>query len=126
MKRLWLGIFILAALAALGIWATVGISHICQPLSDSLNQAADRVQEGQWELALALSQDARQQWEQWQKLTASVTNHQPMEEVDALFGALEVYARQRDALRFADCCARLSAVTSAIAEAQAIYWWNIL
>lgn len=126
MKRFWLGAGILAALLALGAWATVGMGRICHPVSYRLSSAADRVQAGQWEQAVALSQQAQGQWERWHNVTASVTDHEPMEEVNSLFAALDIYARQADTLRFADCCARLSALTEAIGEAQAVYWWSIL
>lgn len=126
MKRLWLGVGILAALLALGIVSTVGMGRVCGPVSQNLASAADCVQEGQWEQAVALSQQARGQWERWRDITASLTDHEPMEEVDSLFAALEIYAGEGDSLRFADCCARLSALTDAIGEAQAIYWWSIL
>lgn len=126
MKRLWLGIAILAVLLFVGIATTVGMNKICDPLTESLDNAASAVQAGQWEQALGLSESARTRWERWRSISAAITNHEPMEEVDALFGALEIFARQRDVIRFADCCARLSALTAAISESQAIYWWNVL
>jgi len=126
MKRFWFGAALLAVLLGLGIAATLGMAWICDPISHRLDEAADAVQDGQWEQALTMADSARVHWEQWRSISAAVTNHEPMEEVDALFEALEIFARQRDTVRFADCCARLSALTAAISESQAIYWWNIL
>ena len=126
MKRLWLGIAILAVLLLGGIAATAGMNWICDPLTESLDEAAEAVQAGQWEQALGLSETARTRWERWRSISAAITNHEPMEEVDALFRALDIFARQRDVVRFADCCARLTALTAAISESQAIYWWNVL
>lgn len=126
MKRLWLGIGILAVLLVVGITATVSMENICQPLTEALNEAAEAVQTGQWEQALELSETAHARWQHWRGISAAITNHEPMEEVDALFDTLKIYARQRDVVRFADCCAQLAALTDAISESQAIYWWNVL
>ena len=126
MKRLWLGILLLLVLLASGILATWGMGRICAPLSESLDQAANAAQEGEWELALKFSDHARRRWEKWRNISAAVTNHEPMEEIDTLFGSMDIFARQRDVVRFADCCARLAALTDAIGESQAIYWWNVL
>ena len=87
MNRLWLGLCILAILLALGSVTTYGMGQICTPISDKLSSAAELVQNGQWQQACDLSHQAQKQWEQWHDLTASVTDHEPMEEVDALFAA---------------------------------------
>ena len=126
MKRLWLGIGILTILLSLGLASTIGMAQVCTPISQTLSSAADLVQEGQWAQAAALSKQAKSRWERWRNLTASLTDHEPMEEVDSLFAALDIYAREGDALRFADCCARLSALTDAVGDAQSVYWWSIL
>ena len=126
MKRLWLGIGILAVLLALGCLTAFGVSRLCTPAAEALEQASDAVQTGQWEDALDLAARARRRWERYRELNAAVTNHEPMEEVDALFASLEVYGRRRDILGFADCCARLSSLIRAIAESQSAHWWNVL
>ena len=126
MKRFWLGLSILSALLGLAITSAVGMRRICAPLTAQLEDAAKAVQAEQWEQALALSDSARMRWEHFRRVSASVTNHEPMEEVDALFDTLEILSHQKDPVRFAESCARLATLTDAISEAQAIYWWHIL
>lgn len=126
MKRVWLGIGILILFLALGLITTQGIHAIFHPLSDTLRKASNAVQEGQWEQAEAMTQAARQRWEKYRNITAALTNHEPMEEADALFDALAVYARQQDLVHFAECCAQLASLTEAIGESQSICWWNVL
>lgn len=126
MKRLWLGIILLSVLLAAGVIATVGMARIYDPLSESLDRAATAAQEGNWEQALQFSDQAQHRWKKWHNVSAAVTDHEPMEEVDMLFRSLDIFARQQDVIRFADCCARLAALTEAIGESQAIYWWNVL
>lgn len=126
MKRFWLGVGILVLFLAIGLLTTQGFQALFQPLSDTLHQASDAVQEGKWEQAEALAQKARQQWDKYRNITAALTNHEPMEETEAMFNVLDVYVRQRDKTRFAQCCAQLAALTEAIGESQSICWWNLL
>ena len=126
MKRLWLGVAMLAVLFSLGLASTAGVGRVCKPISQNLSSAADHVQEGEWEQAVALSQQAKSRWERWHHIVAALTDHEPMDEVDSLFATLDIYARENDKIRFADCCARLSALIEAVGEAQAVYWWSIL
>ncbi len=126
MKRLWLGIGVLLVLLGLGLGAIGAINGICGPISGDLKAAARAAQGENWEEALTLSQRARDRWERWAHVSASLTNHEPMEQIEALFQALEIYGRQRDSLGFSDCSARLASLTEAIAEAQGVYWWSIL
>ena len=126
MNRMWLGLCILVFLFTLGCGITYGMNQICAPISNELDAAAALVQNGQWKQARTLSHQAQKRWEHWHDLTASVTDHEPMEEVDSLFAALEIFEKQKDALRFAESCARLSALTNAVGESQAVYWWSIL
>lgn len=126
MKRFWLGVILLCVLLAAGVIATVGMARIYDPLSENLDRAATAAQEGNWEQALQFSGQARQRWEKWHDMSAAVTDHEPMEEVDMLFCSLDIFARQRDVIHFTDCCAQLASLTDAIGGSQAIYWWNVL
>ena len=126
MKRFWLGLAILVGLMALGIAVTVMVDRFCAPISRELDRACLAVQQGKWDQAEQLSGWAKKRWEKHRALHAAVTNHEPMEQIDALFDQLEIYKQARDSLRFAECCARLVSLTDAVAEFQAIYWWNLL
>lgn len=126
MKRFWLGVIILSGLLVLGFTAMVAVDRFCQPISRNLTEAACAVELGNWDLAHQLATQANERWEQHRALHAAVTNHEPMEEIDALFEQLEIYRQAEDGLRFAECCARLASMTDAVSESQAIYWWNLL
>ena len=126
MKRFWLGVIILAGLLALGVGVTVAVDRFCRPISRELAEAAQAAEQGNWDRAKRLAARANERWDQHRALHAAVTNHEPMEEIDALFEQLEIYRRAADGLRFAECCARLASMTDAVGESQAIRWWNLL
>lgn len=125
MKHLWIGLALLALLLGAGILTTAGVDWICQPLCRDLTQAAELAQTGEWAEAISLAERSHSRWTKYRNLCAAVTNHEPMEEVDMLFDSLAIFAEAGDTLRFADCCARLSALTDAVADTQALVWWNV-
>ena len=122
MKRFWIGVAVMAALLAVGLSVTAAIDTLCTPISHLLQQAA---QTTNWSQATALATEAQHNWQHRRKFCAAVTDHEPMEEIDALFRSLEVYIRRQDRTHFQDACAQLAAMTDAIGDAQTVYWWHI-
>ena len=126
MKRSWIGIGLLAALLALGIW-TAGVmeaSHL--PGEEKLQRAAWLALDGQWPQAEALTKQARKKWEGAWKFSAALSDHEPMDQIDGLFAELEVYAQTRDAVAYSGTCAHLAELLEAIGSAHSLYWWNLL
>lgn len=126
MKRLWVGVLILLLLLGAGIGITVFADHVHTGISDTLGQAADAALAGDWNTATELSAAARNRWTTYRNITASIADHEPMEEIDSLFSQLEVYETTRQALSFSACCEALCVFTKAIGESQSVSWWSLL
>lgn len=126
MKRLLLGIGLLALLPVLGLWASNHLSDIHGKLSDTLAQAAELALTGAPEEGAALAEQAQQQWEGYWHKVASMADHAPMDEIDGLFAQLKAYAKAGLREDFAAICAQLSKHINAIGEAHSLSWWNLL
>lgn len=126
MKRLWIGVLILLLLLGTGIGITVFADHVHSGISKTLSQAADAALTGDWDTAMVLSAAAKNRWDTYRNITASIADHEPMEEIDSLFSQLEVYEKTRQALSFSACCEALSVFTKAIGESQSVSWWSLL
>ena len=126
MKRCWIGIGLLVLFLAAGLWVMAEMDTAHRRISRDLEQAVKQTLSGETEQGVLLAQQAKQHWEDARRGTACVADHEPMEEIDSLFARLEVYAREGQALEFAACCARLSALVQAMGEAHSLQWWNIL
>ena len=126
MKRLWIGIIILLLLLAAGIWISATTIEIHKGISHSLEQAAAAAMREDWARAQSFSSDAKQTWQYHRRSTASVTDHEPMEQIDSLFSQMDIYLVAKDPVAFSACCASLSVLTQAIGEAQTINWWSLL
>lgn len=126
MKRMYIGLGLLAVMLAVGIWVTVMFDRIHAPLSATLDQAQAAALAGDWEQAGILTGQAHAQWRRARELIAAVADHAPLEEMDALFARLEVLQQMHQADEFASDCAELSSLASAMADSQRILWWNLL
>lgn len=116
-------LLVLLAAGALSAWAMVNWHS---PLETQMNLAAQYALASDWEQANRLVQEAQAQWQHRWHPSAVFADHGPMEEVDALFAQLEVYAETRESLSFAALCKELSRELGAMGEAHVPSWWNLL
>ena len=126
MKRGWLGIGILTVFLALGLIISSLAAKAHTPTGYMLDQAAKKTLSGDFEGGIALGAEAKQRWQRQWNGTASIADHSPMDEVDALFAEMEIYARTGEQPHFAACCKELAERVRAIADAHKFSWWNVL
>lgn len=123
MKRIWIGIGLLMGLLVLGFVASNQMVRVHLGIAKQLEQAA---QEPQWEQAVSLSREAKEAWHRHRSFTASLSEHDNIDQIDSLFAQLEVYQTQADPLSHASACAYLSEAISALLDAHRLTWWNLL
>lgn len=126
MTRGWFGMAILIVFLALG-FVTAGVmdnAHI--PTEKLLAQAAEKTLDGDFEEGVTLGLEAKSRWDRHWNGTATVADHSPMDDVDALFAEMEVYAQAEEKPHFAACCQELSQRIQAMAGAHRFSWWNVL
>lgn len=126
MARGWLGLAILIVFFALGL-VTAGVmdnAHI--PTEKLLSQAAEKTLAGDFEEAVSLGFEAKSRWERHWNGTATVADHSPMDDVDALFAEMEIYAKTKEQPHFAAVCKELSQRIQAVTGAHRFKWQNIL
>lgn len=126
MKRMWLGIGLLVLFLVIGLWGSYAMTRQHEPLADQLQRAADLAVAGDLPAALQLAEAAQKSWDSHWHATATLADHNPMDEIDAHFARLPVYAEMSHQADFAACCTQLAALISATAEAHTFSWWNIL
>ena len=126
MKRLWIGVVLLALFLVLGILLTFSFCRIHAPLAQTLEDASRHALSGDWERACASARDAKERWEKYRNFTAAVADHAPLEEMDALFSQLDIYMSLSWKGEFATLCSQLSQMAAAMEESQALTWWTLL
>lgn len=126
MKRSWIGLGLLLVLLAVGIVTTWAMDKIHGPIEGQLQQAAAFALGGNWEQADAVARQALSDWDKWEHFRACLSDHTPVEEIDAGLEELKIYAAARENAAFAAACAELGRKIAAVGEAHTLVWWNIL
>ena len=126
MARGWLGAGLLAVFLILGICLSVAADKICLPTEELLEQAAEKTLSGDFVGGIALGKEAHSQWQGKWNAIASMADHEPMDEVDALFAEMEIYARAGEQPHFAACCKQLARRIHSFADVHRFIWWNVL
>jgi len=126
MKRMWIGVGLLVVFCVAGIVTAVGMRNIHDPISQALLRASDAALQENWEQAALHFHAAKGKWEHSRRLTATVADQMPMDEIDSLFAELAIYLQTQESPHFSATCFQLAALTRAMGEAHGINWWNLL
>ena len=126
MKRLWIGLSVLAALLAFAIFLNIGMDRLHTALSQELDRAGQLALEEQWEETEETTRKAYRQWLHYRHMLAAVVDHEPLEEMEHLFSQLWVYRDGQWAKEYAATCVRLARQAEAIGDSHILTWWNLL
>ncbi len=126
MKRLWIGLIILALLLAGCLAISTAMTNIHSPMAADWDLAAQKALLGDWPTALSLMQRANGRWHKYHNFIAAFADHTPMDEIDTLLEELGVYALSRENPHFSATCTHLSFMAEAMSENHLLRWWNLL
>ena len=126
MKRMWFGAALLVAVLVISQFVATQMEKIHSPEADNLKRAAEYALQGDWNRARNLADKATVSWEQMRRITASVSNHEPMDSIDALFAELELCGKVQDPLSFSRTCVHLAELLQALGQEHSLKWWNLL
>ena len=126
MGKGWLGAGLLVVFLIFGICLSAAADKACLPTEDLLKQAAEKTLSGDFVGGIALGKEAQSRWESQWNAIAAIADHEPMDEVDALFAEMEVYATTGEQPHFAACCEALARRIHSFADVHRFSWWNVL
>ena len=126
MVRGWIGLGILLIFLALGIYAATAMAEAHLSTGELLEQAAEKAVNGDFNMGVDLGMEAKKLWEKAWNATATLADHSPMDDVDALFAEMEIYAKTEEKPHFAACCKELAQRIRAVADAHRFHWRNLL
>jgi len=125
MKRCWIGLGLLLIVLAAGIGAGVLMDQIHAPVAWKLEQAADYAMVGLWQEAADCAAEAQADWDKWSRTRESLADHTPVEDAEAIFVQLPVFAAEED-IHFAALCRELARKVLAVGETHGFSWSNLL
>ena len=125
-KRFFGGVGILAVFLILGFLTAGWVGRSNKTVEQALSQAITAVDAGDFSLGTELARLAKETWQAAWKGMATVTDHNPMDEIDGLFAQLDYYARTGAKMEFGACCARIGELVQAISDEHRLTWWNLM
>ena len=125
-QRFWLGVGLLVVLLAASLFATWGMEAIHKPAEQGMAAAAEAALAGDFPGAVAAANRVYDRWQTYRNCTAAFADHAPMDDVEALFAEMQVYAQAEEVPHFAACCNQLRTLLKAMSDAHTPTWWNFL
>ena len=126
MKRIWIGIVLLAVLLAAGFWLSGFMKEAHLPAAQDLQRAGELALEEQWGPAQAFAKRGQDLWKKKWPVTAAIADHEPMDEIDALFAQLKTYGKTRDPEPYSAVCDHLGSLLEALSQGHRCKWWNLM
>lgn len=125
MNRFRFGAALLVLLLAASLWAQWGTRALHAPIARAITQSAEACSHEDWQTAEAARLRAYEAWLEARNLTAALNDQQYVEEADALFAQLPVYARNQDQTEYITTCRTLALRILSLSEAHRWNWWNV-
>ena len=126
MKKLWLGLGLLAALLALGL-GSLGLLTVQSKRAEAgLAQAAEAAEAGDMARALDCAEQVRRYWQSAVPAVDAVTSHEETDEIRRCLAELLAEGRSGRREEFLTLCARLRTLTAHLAEMERPRWYNVL
>lgn len=126
MKRMWFGIGLLALMLICSLCATDFMEQAHSAGAEDLNRAAELALQEEWDKAEVYALRARKNWNEKRLVTAMFADHEPMNEIDALFAQLDAYASARDSASFGSTCRNLAVQLNTLKDAHRLSFGNLL
>lgn len=125
MKRIWFGAALLVVLLLLGLGSGAWMKQTHQPISKDLIRASELALEGNWKGAENFTGAARREWDKQQLLTAALSDHEPMDQIDGMFAQLEIFAGTGDAAAYSSTCRYLASRLDALGRSHSFNFQNL-
>ncbi len=126
MKRLWIGVALMALLLSGGIWEFRWLETTYKPAAAAMEQAENMAQDRDLDGAAALTRSVQRTWNAKKHIAAAFVPHDIIDEIECLFAQLELYQIGGDTTAYAVGCTQLSMLLAALGEVHIPTWWNFL
>ena len=124
--KFYLGLGLLTVALAGCLWIGKGVSNVASPVSRQVTDAQNRGESGDLSAGVAALKQAKKLWESHGKGLAAVSNHDPMDKIDALIDETLSYGASGLKEKFLAGCTQLKLLLKSLAEDHRLTWWNLL
>ena len=118
MKRLWAAMAILVVVTGLCWWGVHTTIELSNELSTTLQEARNAAEQGDFERAADLSNQAEENWRKFHKTLSTFIQHTRLEAIDLSLASLSPLIEHGAVDEFSSECARAAAQIASLQEAE--------
>ena len=126
MNRLWAAVAILVVVTGLCWWGVHTTIELSNELSGTLQEARNAAEQGDFERAAGLSNQAEENWRKFHKTLSTFIQHTRLEAIDLSLASLSPLIEHGAVDEFSSECARAAAQIASLQEAELPILENIL
>lgn len=126
MKKGWFAGGLLILLVGLSLWHVAAMGKLTEELWDTLAQAEEQAEQGNWEEAARLTEQANQCWKDRDFYLHVTLQHKVMDEVRVGFAEVEEFLQNRESGEYSAANARLMNQLALLGEAEKLTLENLL
>lgn len=105
MKRLWIGIGIMAVVIGLLIWGNVTIVNACEEMSREINQITEQIEQcGDSATVQETAGRLKKSWERYHTPLSVVKNHEELHDLLLNINLIEKYTQEWDEEALREAC----------------------
>ncbi len=122
MKRLWVGCGALVLMLAVSLLTWYLSDSMERAVSSKIAQAEYHATAGDWEKAAAAAGEAKAEWDRRQSILEVFASHEPLEDLETMFGDLMLSAGEEDCDSFLRTAFHIRRTAQIAAQAQKLRW----
>ena len=126
MKRLWLSVLLLAVMFSATLWNSFLLRNFAENISSLLDQAEGRAENGDWDGAKALTEEALRSWDRRDSYLHISLRHTDTDEIRVCFHEVMEFITCQEAGEYSAANARLTARLELLWEMEQFSLKNIL
>jgi hypothetical protein len=128
MKRLWVSVALIFAMAALAACHVLYLHHFTGSLADLLNNAQDQVDQGDWDAGAALTEQAMDEWDAHAFYLHTTLRHEDIDTISVAFQETLAFlnAQEQQSAEYAASNVKLLTLLSLLLEGEHPSLQNLL
>lgn len=105
MKRLWIGVGIMVAVAVLLLWGNFTITNACKEMTREINQIIELVEEqNNYDEAEKYSEQLKKTWKHYHTPLSAIKNHEELHDLMLNINLIQKYVQEQNKEDILDAC----------------------
>lgn len=126
MKRLWIGVGIMAAVISLLIWGNVTVLKACGTMTEHINRITELVEEqNNYPEAEIAAKELQKSWEHYHSALSAIKNHEELHDLMLNINLIQSHVEKQEKEALLDACDDSLVRLEHIKDGEKVTWGNV-